>query len=40
MYIFADFYDAAVDDVASLLFTLGGTAVVSYVGATIAGYMA
>lgn len=40
MYFFADFYDAAVDDVASMLFTLGGFALVSYIGAIIAGYLA
>ncbi|WP_363730721.1 hypothetical protein [Stenotrophomonas indicatrix] len=39
MYLFADAYDFAVDNVANLLFTLGGFALVSYVGANVAGWL-
>lgn len=40
MFIVADAYDYAVDNVANLLFTLGGFALVSYMGANVAGYLA
>jgi hypothetical protein len=39
MYLFADAYDFAVDNVANLLFTLGGLALVSYVGANVVGWL-
>lgn len=38
MYVFADAYDYAVDNVGNLLLSLGGLALVSYVAATVAGY--
>jgi len=40
MYIFADAYEFAVDNVANLLFTLGGFSVVSYIAANVAGLLA
>lgn len=40
MYIFADAYEYAVDNVGNLLLTLGGFSVVSHVAAIIAGWMA
>jgi len=40
MYIFADAYEFAVDDVGGLLLTLGGFSVVSYLVANIAGHLA
>ncbi|HHA2425477.1 hypothetical protein [Stenotrophomonas sp. C-A] len=40
MYIFADAYEYAVDNVGSLLITLGAFSVVSYVAANVAGLLA
>ncbi len=40
MFIFADAYEFAVDGVGGLLITLGSFAVVSYLIANIAGYLA
>ncbi len=40
MYLFADAYDYAVDNVGNLLLTLGGFALVSYIGANVAGWLA
>ncbi len=40
MFIFADAYEYATDNVGNLLFTLGGFCVVSYVAANIVGLMA
>lgn len=40
MFIFADAYEYATDNVGNLLLTLGGFCVVSYVAANIVGWMA
>ncbi|WP_277879186.1 hypothetical protein [Stenotrophomonas maltophilia] len=39
MYIFADAYEFAVDNVGNLLLTLGAFSVVSYVVANVAGWL-
>ena len=40
MYIFADAYEFAADNVGNLLLTLGAFSVVSYVAANVAGLLA